>query len=227
VQRAGATGPKLLRADSGFWNTKVFELLEQAGWQYSIGVRMINSVRQAVEAIPEDAWTKIDDYPDDGVAQIAETTFGGRRLIIRRTRLIGPQAELWPDWRHFCFVTNQLPHGSRGHSRKPGRRAVHRPRGASDRRSRYGVARALQPTAPAVERTRASPAAPGGLSLRTSTRCAGLPHLGRPLGQGKAGVCARSMGALGGRPCQASASPRYGLSLASKGSTGDAVWSLF
>src|SRR5918994_1435189 len=24
VQRAGATGPKLLRADSGFWNTKVF-----------------------------------------------------------------------------------------------------------------------------------------------------------------------------------------------------------
>ena len=31
VERAGATGTKLLRADSGFWNTKVFELLEQAG----------------------------------------------------------------------------------------------------------------------------------------------------------------------------------------------------
>src|SRR3954453_22213265 len=29
VQRAGATGPQLLRADSGFWNTKVFELLEK------------------------------------------------------------------------------------------------------------------------------------------------------------------------------------------------------
>ena len=28
VERAGATGIKLLRADSGFWNTKVFELLE-------------------------------------------------------------------------------------------------------------------------------------------------------------------------------------------------------
>jgi hypothetical protein len=39
VERAGATGTKLLRADSGFWNTKVFELLERAGWQYSIGVR--------------------------------------------------------------------------------------------------------------------------------------------------------------------------------------------
>ena len=40
VERAGATGVKLLRADSGFWNTKVFERLEKAGWQYSIGVRM-------------------------------------------------------------------------------------------------------------------------------------------------------------------------------------------
>ena len=59
VERAGATGPKLLRADSGFWNTKVFERLEKAGWQYSIGVRMIKAVRKAVEAIDEDAWQAI------------------------------------------------------------------------------------------------------------------------------------------------------------------------
>src|SRR3954463_11220168 len=59
VTRAGATGVKLLRADSGFWNTKVFKRLEKAGWQYSIGVRMIKTVRAAVEAIDEDAWTKI------------------------------------------------------------------------------------------------------------------------------------------------------------------------
>jgi hypothetical protein len=32
VDRAGATGTKLLRADSGFWNTKVFERLEKAGF---------------------------------------------------------------------------------------------------------------------------------------------------------------------------------------------------
>jgi hypothetical protein len=107
VTRAGATGVKLLRADSGFWNTKVFERLERAGWQYSIGVRMIKTVRAAVEAIPADAWTKIADYPDDGEAQIAETTYGGRRLIVRRTRLLGAQAQLWPDWRHFCFLTNR------------------------------------------------------------------------------------------------------------------------
>jgi hypothetical protein len=107
VTRAGATGVKLLRADSGFWNTKVFERLERAGWQYSIGVRMIKTVNAAVAQIDEAAWQRIDDYPDDGEAQIAETTYAGRRLIVRRTRLIGAQAELWPDWRHFAFITNR------------------------------------------------------------------------------------------------------------------------
>ena len=57
-------------------------------------------------AIDEDAWQTID-YPEDGEAQIAETTYGGRRLIVRRTRLLGAQAELWPDWRHFAFLTNR------------------------------------------------------------------------------------------------------------------------
>jgi hypothetical protein len=101
LTRAGATGAKLLRADSGFWNAKVFERLERAGWQYSIGVRMIKSVREIVEQIPDSAWQPLADYPDTGEAQIAETTLGGRRLIVRRTRLIGAQAKLFPDWRHF------------------------------------------------------------------------------------------------------------------------------
>jgi hypothetical protein len=96
VSRAGATGVTLLRADSGFWNSKVFERLERAGWQYSIGVRMITTVRAAVEAIDEDAWQTIADYPQGGEAQIAETFYGDRRLIVRRTRLLGAQAELWP-----------------------------------------------------------------------------------------------------------------------------------
>ncbi len=25
---------------------------------------------------------------------------------MRRTRLIGPQGTLWPDWRHFAFLTD-------------------------------------------------------------------------------------------------------------------------
>jgi Transposase DDE domain group 1 len=107
VGRAGAKGEKLLRADSGFWNAKVFERLEKAGWRYSIGVRMQKGVREAVEAIEEGAWRAIEDYPEQGEAQIAETTYSGRRLIVRRTRLLGSQAELWPDWRHFAFITNR------------------------------------------------------------------------------------------------------------------------
>ena len=106
VKRAGASGVKVLRADSGFWNVKVFKRLEKAGWLYSIGVRMTKHVRASVEQIDEQAWQTIR-YPQEGEAQIAETTHRGRRLIVRRTRLVGPQAQLWPDWRHFAFITNR------------------------------------------------------------------------------------------------------------------------
>jgi hypothetical protein len=107
VNRAGASGPKLMRADSGFWNAKVFAKLERAGWTYSIGIRMAQHVRIVVEAIDETAWTTIENYPDSGEAQIAETMLGDRRLIVRRTRLVGMQAELFADWRHFPFLTNR------------------------------------------------------------------------------------------------------------------------
>ena len=107
VERAGATGPKLLRADSGFWNTKIMDRLHAAGWSYSIGVRQQKAVAEAIAAIPEQDWTALENYPDRGEAQIAETKLGARRLIVRRTRLVGAQAELWPDWRHHPFLTNR------------------------------------------------------------------------------------------------------------------------
>ena len=37
---------------------------------------------------------------------MAECDYRGRRLIVRRTRLIGRQATLWPQWRHFAFMTD-------------------------------------------------------------------------------------------------------------------------
>jgi len=107
VRRAGATGPGLLRADSGFWNTKVFDKLHQKGWQFSIGVRMTKPVAKLVAAIPEDAWTRLEDYPETGEAQIAETTLSGRRLIVCRVRLLSAQGELFGGWRHFPFATNR------------------------------------------------------------------------------------------------------------------------
>jgi Transposase DDE domain group 1 len=107
VARAGASGEKLLRADSAFWNKKLMKRLQQAGWLYSISIRLQEHVAVAIHAIPESDWQTLEDYPDDGEAQIAETTYEGKRMIVRRTRLIGAQAELWPDWRHFPFLTNR------------------------------------------------------------------------------------------------------------------------
>jgi hypothetical protein len=107
VLRAGATGPKLLRADSGFWNKHTMAKLERAGWTYSIGVRQQPSIKAAIQAIPEDDWRVLADYPDDGEAQIAQTMIGHQRLVVRRTRLVGEQAALFPDWRHFAFLTNR------------------------------------------------------------------------------------------------------------------------
>ena len=108
VARAGATGPRLLRTDSGFWNTKIMARLERAGWTYSIGITQQKHIKTAITAIPEQDWQTLEDYPDGGEAQIAQTMLGRQRLIVRRTRLIGPQAELWPDWRYFAFLTNRV-----------------------------------------------------------------------------------------------------------------------
>jgi hypothetical protein len=107
VARAGASGEKLLRADSAFWNKTLMGRLQRAGWVYSISIRVQSKVADAIAAIPESAWHTLDDYPDNGEAQIAETTLAGKRMIVRRTRLIGAQAELWPDWRHFPLLTNR------------------------------------------------------------------------------------------------------------------------
>jgi hypothetical protein len=107
VQRAGAVGPKLLRADSGFWSAKVFARLAQAGWQYSIGVRLQPHVRAAIEQIPEAAWQTLEDYPPTSIAQIAETTLGDQRLVVRRVRTLNAQGELLPSWQYFPFATNR------------------------------------------------------------------------------------------------------------------------
>ena len=107
VERAGATGPRLLRADSGFWNKQTFNRLDQAGWQFSIGVRLQPAVRAAIEAIDETAWIELPDYPKTSIAQIAETTLGGRRLVVRRVRTLDRQGQLLPSWELFPFITNR------------------------------------------------------------------------------------------------------------------------
>lgn len=114
VRRAGATGALTLRADAGFWSYELTDTLNRLGVRWSITVRLNASIRKAIDAIADDAWTPIV-YPDGGEAQVAETIYEtGRgkstrrlRLVVRRTRLTAPaQQRLWPEWRHHAFITN-------------------------------------------------------------------------------------------------------------------------
>jgi hypothetical protein len=107
VRRAGATGELTVRMDSGFWSAKTIRACRRHGIRYSITVRQTKPIRAAIAGIDEAAWTEIV-YPDGGVAQVAETRYRGDRLIVRRTRLVGVQAELFPNWRYHAFVTDRV-----------------------------------------------------------------------------------------------------------------------
>jgi hypothetical protein len=107
VRRAGHHATVVIRADSGFENHKLMAELARRRVKFSIGVKQSKTIRGLIAQIPEADWVTIGDYPDTGQAQIAETTLGDWRLIVRRTRLVGAQTELWPDWRHHAFATNR------------------------------------------------------------------------------------------------------------------------
>ena len=107
VRRAGATGTILIRADSGFENKQVFKRLHAQGVEFSIGVKLHKHVRAAIERIPEEQWQPLEDYPDTGVAEIAETTLGPWRLIVRRVHTLGEQEQLFATWQHFAFASNR------------------------------------------------------------------------------------------------------------------------
>jgi hypothetical protein len=107
LRRAGATGQIVMRFDSGFWAKDTIAVLARHQVRYTMAVRTnTKGVAEAIAAINEGSWAEIE-YSPDGIAQVAETTYGGRRLIVRRTRLVDArQAKLWPDWRHFGFLTD-------------------------------------------------------------------------------------------------------------------------
>ena len=111
-----------VRADAGFFSYDMIAALGAHGASYSITIPHYAKVKAATEAIDDDAWVPIA-YTRGARAQVAETTIepgrrgdklrgtGGERaklrLIVRRTRLLGAQGELWPNWRYHCFVTDR------------------------------------------------------------------------------------------------------------------------
>ena len=117
VRRLGADAAVTVRADSGFFSYEMLDAIEDHQARYSITVAQDAQVNAAIAAIDEDAWQSIA-YTRGGQAQVAEGTITTSarsrsrkprtlRLIVRRTRLVGAQAELWPNWRHHAFITDR------------------------------------------------------------------------------------------------------------------------
>jgi hypothetical protein len=126
----GCTGTIVVRLDSASYNAAVIGAIRSHGARFSVTVPMNASIRAAIAAIGDDAWTPIR-YPraiwddqlgawisDAEVAEVPYTTFASKkgqavtaRLIVRRVRDLNKQAaagqdELFPAWRHHAVFTD-------------------------------------------------------------------------------------------------------------------------
>lgn len=114
IRAAGATGPMVMRADSGFYNRHVTEACAKSGVHYSITVKLSKAVLQKISAIPEDDWAPIPYWMEGGadVAEIAYRPFSRRhkevRLVVRRTKPTpGSQLALLTVYDYHAFITDR------------------------------------------------------------------------------------------------------------------------
>jgi hypothetical protein len=125
---AGATGVRVLRADSAFYGYEVIAAAVRHQSCFSITARQDPAVRKAIATIGHDAWTAIkytnaifdEDQQrwisDAEVAEIGYTAFSSRRrdqhvsarLIVRRVKDMNPdnQSELFTAYRYHAVFTN-------------------------------------------------------------------------------------------------------------------------
>lgn len=107
----------LLRADSGFYDKKIFEYLEKKRINYIIAVRMYEPIKYTIAS--QKVWLNVDQ----GI-EIAETEYqspmwdGPRRMIIVRQEIntrpyatgkklrLFDDAEIYKNYRYSCFITN-------------------------------------------------------------------------------------------------------------------------
>jgi hypothetical protein len=126
----GCAGTIIVRMDSASCNAAVLGAVCRGGARFSVTVPVNSSIRAAIAAIGEDAWTAIrypqavwDDQLDCWVsdAEIAETEYTAfaskkgqavtARLIVRRVRdqnkkAAGGMNELFPAWRYHAVFTD-------------------------------------------------------------------------------------------------------------------------
>jgi Transposase DDE domain group 1 len=131
AREAGCTGKILARFDSAFYNSAVIRTVIRHGAHFSVTAPANSSVRAAIAAVPEDAWTPIR-YPqavwdeqlecwisDAEVAETRYTAFTSKpkkdqvtaRLLVRRVRARNEKAaegqgELFPAYRHHAAFTD-------------------------------------------------------------------------------------------------------------------------
>ena len=99
VRYCGARGQLTVRADSGFYTHAVVAVCRKLDVRFSITIRQHNSLRNLIEAIPEDAWTPIP-YWMDGAAPV--------RLIVRRVKPApGSQLALFATYSYHGFITDR------------------------------------------------------------------------------------------------------------------------
>ena len=121
VRRLAPDTALRVRADAGFFSWDLIDKLDDLDAKFLVAVPQNPSVKAAIAALDEADWEPIG-YTDDGEAHVAETILvsarrrGGKpaltvRLVVRRTRLVGPQADLFPNWRHHAVAADIDPDG--------------------------------------------------------------------------------------------------------------------
>ena len=127
VRCAGTGGQLTVRADSGFYTPDVVAVCRKTKVRFSITVRLHQSLRNIIEAIPEEDWTPIP-YWLDGAADVAETSYtpfdsepdaAPVRLIVRRVKPTpGSQLALFAaDSYHGCITDREGETPDRGRYR--------------------------------------------------------------------------------------------------------------
>ena len=116
VRYGGATAQLTVRADSGFYGHTVVSACREMDVRFSITVRQHASLRDLIEAIPEEDWTPIP-YWMDGAADVAETTYtpfqtkpdaAPVRLIVRRVKPTpSSQLALFARYSYHGFITDR------------------------------------------------------------------------------------------------------------------------
>ena len=116
VRYAGATGQLTMRADSGFYTHAVVAACRKLKVRFSITIRQRPSLRNLIEAIPEEDWRPIP-YWMEGAADVAETTCtpfrtepgaAPVRLIVRQVKPTpGSQLALFANYSYHACITDR------------------------------------------------------------------------------------------------------------------------